>query len=797
MKARRKILLVFSFMLMTLLSSFILAITDGNYTDSKLLRLWYKSPAVQWTEALPVGNGRLGGMVFGGVNKERIQFNEDSLWTGLPHDYSNPQAYKYLPEIRRLLFEGKQSEAEKLAERTFMSIPLRQSKYQPFGDIWMEFDDAQEVKDYRRELDLNSGVTSVQYRRDRVTYRRSVFCSFPDQILVIHLTADHSETLNLTISLTSPHQESQVFANEETLVLKGQVSGYKPLRTKVYHPSILTFESRLNVYENNGTIHAEDDKLRITKANSITLILTGATSYKNYNDISANPAERCEQVLSSVKGSYKALLQRHVEDHQNLFGRVSINLGKTDQAQKPTDDRILNYQKGNDPQLAALLFQYGRYLLIACSRFGSQPANLQGLWNEQITPPWESKYTTNINTEMNYWPAEVCNLSECHEPLFNLIEDCAWTGQKVAKLHYDCRGWVVHHNTDLWRGAAPINASNHGIWVTGGAWLCQHMWWHYEYTLDTEFLRTRAYPVMKKAALFFVDFLIEDPRNGKGWLISGPSNSPEIGGLIMGPTMDHQIIRNLFSNCIDASEILDVDPEFRDKLKQLRARIAPNQIGQHGQLQEWLEDKDDPENKHRHVSHLWGLHPGNEITKEEKPDFFEAARKSLEFRGDGGTGWSMAWKVNFWARFKDGDRACTLLNNLLRLTGSSKTEYSGGGVYPNLFDAHPPFQIDGNFGVTSGIAEMLMQSHRQDEKGDYILELLPALPRAWPDGHIKGLCARGGFEIDIHWKNGKLAKAEILSKGGRRCIVQLGGQSIDFLTEEGKSYRLDTRLQSY
>ena len=795
MKIRGKILPASSFILMTLLSSFILTMADGNDTDSKLLRLWYKSPAVQWTEALPVGNGRLGAMVFGGVNKERIQFNEDSLWTGLPHDYSNPQAYKYLPEIRRLLFEGKQREAEKLAERTFMSIPLRQSKYQPFGDIWIEFDNAQEVKDYRRELDLNSGVTSVQYRRDGVTFRRSVFCSFPDQILVIHLTADKEETLNVSISLSSPHQESQVLANEEALILKGLVSGYNQGRTKVYYPSVLNFESRLKVYENNGNIHAENDKLRITKADSITLILAGATSYKNYNDISANPAERCEQVLSSVKEPYKALLKRHVEDHQNLFGRVSINLGTTEQAQKPTDDRILNFQKGNDPQLAALVFQYGRYLLIACSRFGSQPANLQGLWNEQITPPWESKYTTNINTEMNYWPAEVCNLSECHEPLFSLIEDCAWTGQKVAKLHYDCRGWVLHHNTDLWRGAAPINASNHGIWVTGGAWLCQHMWWHYEYTLDTEFLRTRAYPVMKKTALFFVDFLIKEPRNDKGWLISGPSNSPEIGGLVMGPTMDHQIIRNLFSNCIDASEILDVDPEFRDKLRKLRARIAPNQIGQHGQLQEWLEDKDDPENKHRHVSHLWGVFPGNEIIKEETPEFFKAARKSLEFRGDGGTGWSMAWKVNFWARFKDGDRACTLLNNLLRLTGSSKTEYSGGGVYPNLFDAHPPFQIDGNFGVTSGIAEMLMQSHRQDEKGDYILELLPALPRAWPDGHIKGLCARGGFEIDIHWKNGKLAKAEILSKSGRRCIVQLSGQTIDFPTEEGKLYRLDNRLR--
>ena len=795
MKIQRKKHLVFYFMLMILLSPHVLLMKDGNDAGSKALRLWYKNPAVQWTEALPIGNGRLGAMVFGGVHKERIQFNEDSLWTGIPRDYSNPQAYEYLPEIRRLLFEGKQREAERFAGRTFMSIPLRQDKYQPFGDIWMEYDNTKEVRDYRRELDLNTAVTSVQYKKMGVTYARSVFCSFPDQILVIHLTANQPEKLNFAVSLSSPHQESQVKPQEDTLVLKGQVSGYTPQRTGVYHPSILKFESRLKVYEHDGYLRQDGDKLRITKASEVTLILTGATSYKSYNDISADPADRCEQILSSVRGSFKALLHRHIQDHQNLFHRVSLDLGTTEQAQKPTDERILNFQKGKDPQLAALFFQYGRYLLIACSRPGSQPANLQGLWNHQMNPAWESKYTTNINAEMNYWPAEVCNLSECHEPLFSLIEDCAWTGQKVAKLHYNCRGWVVHHNTDLWRGAAPINASNHGIWVTGGAWMCQHLWWHYEYTLDTEFLRTRAYPVMKRAALFFMDFLIEDPRNDKGWLISGPSNSPEIGGLVMGPTMDHQIIRNLFSNCIETSEILAVDPGFRDKLMELRSRIAPNQIGQYGQLQEWLEDKDDPNNKHRHVSHLWGMYPGNEITREETPEFFEAARKSLEFRGDGGTGWSMGWKINFWARLKEGDRAYTLLNNLLRLTGSSKTEYTGGGVYPNLFDAHPPFQIDGNFGATSGICEMLIQSHRRNENGAYFLELLPALSSAWPDGHIKGLCARGGFEMDIYWKDGRLAKVEILSKAGRPCSIRYGSKILDFPTEKGKTYRLDKWLR--
>ena len=768
---------------------------DAMNTDSNPMRLWYDSPATQWTEALPVGNGRLGAMVFGDIRKEHIQFNEDSLWTGIPHDYSHAGAYQYLPEIRELLFQGKQREAERLAGRTFMSVPLRQERYQPFGDIWIEFEGTEEHTDYQRELDLDTAVASVQYKTKGITYTRSVFSSYPDQVMAIHIVSDKPKQLNIAVSLTSPHQESQVAAQADTLVLKGRVSGFRHGRSEVYHPSILTFESRLKVYQHDGNLVQEGHTLRITKAGAVTLVLAAATSYKNYDDVSADPAARCDEVLASVRGDYETLLKRHIEDHQNLFRRVSIDLGTTEQAKKPTDERILNFRKGGDPQLAALLFQYGRYLLIASSRPGAQPANLQGLWNDRMAPPWESKYTVNINTEMNYWPAEVCNLSECHEPLFGLIEDCATTGQKVAKLHYDSRGWVLHHNTDLWRGTAPINASNHGIWVTGGAWLCQHLWWHYEYTLDEEFLRTRAYPIIKEAAKFFADYLIEDPRNDKGRVISGPSNSPEIGGLVMGPTMDHQIIRNLFSNCIDASEILDVDPEFRDRLEKLCARIAPNQIGQYGQLQEWLEDKDDPKNKHRHVSHLWGLFPGNEISKEQTPDLFAAARQSLTFRGDEGTGWSMGWKVNFWARLKDGDHAYKILGNLLRLTGSSLTEYRGGGIYPNLFDAHPPFQIDGNFGVTSGIAEMLLQSHRQKEKGIYILEVLPALPKAWPEGHVEGLRARGGFEVAIAWKLGKLSSLKIKSSKGSPCVLTYRNKRVFLQRNAGQYFRYGPELE--
>jgi alpha-L-fucosidase 2 len=796
MKFRTNTYHQFSITLITIFTIALPTIAENTKTSQNPMRLWYDDPATQWTEALPVGNGRLGAMVFGDVRKEHIQFNEDSLWTGIPHDYSHADAYEYLPEIRNLLFQGKQREAEDLASRTFMSVPLRQERYQPFGDIWIECEGADEFTDYERELNIDTAIASVRYQKEGVTYTRSVFSSHPDQVLVIHFVSNKPKQLNLVVSMTSPHKESQVIAQADTLILKGRVSGYWQSRQTVYHPSILTFESRLKVYECDGDIFQENNKIRITKANAVTLVLTAATSYVNYHDVSADPAKRCETVLDSVNGDYETLLKRHIEDHQSLFHRVSIDLGTTEQAQKPTDERILNFRKGGDPQLAALLFQYGRYLMIACSRPGSQPANLQGLWNDHMAPPWDSKYTVNINTEMNYWPAEVCNLSECQEPLFSMLEDCAETGKKVAKLHYDSRGWVLHHNTDLWRGTAPINASNHGIWVSGGAWLCQHLWWHYEYTLDKEFLRTRAYPIIKDAAMFFVDYLIEDPRNDKGWLISGPSNSPENGGLVMGPTMNHQIIRNLFSNCIDASEILGVDVEFRDQLKKLRARIAPNQIGRYGQLQEWLEDKDDPKNKHRHVSHLWGLFPGNEITKEETPDLFAAARQSLVFRGDEGTGWSMGWKVNLWARLKDGDHAYKILGNLLRLTGSSMTEYKGGGIYPNLFDAHPPFQIDGNFGVTSGIAELLIQSHRQKEKGVYILDVLPALPKAWPDGSVKGLRTRGGFEVSMSWKSGKLTSLELKSLKGSPCVLTYYNKSISLQRNAGEFFRLYPKRES-
>ena len=761
------------------------------------LSLWYEEPASKWTEALPVGQGRIGAMVFGGIKNERIQFNEDTVWQGAPHDYANTGAHEHLGEIRRLLWDGNQSEAEELAMKRFMSDPLRQKAYQAFGDLTLELLDVDEssVSGYRRDLNLDSAIASVQFEAGNTQYKREVFASFPDKVIVVRLTATGDELLSFRASLVSAHPGASVKPLGDDLVMAGKVAD-----------SAIRFEARVAV-QTDGKLEHDEGSILVRSATSATLLLAGATNFVNYRDVSGNPGERNARTLGLVREkSYNDLRRAHVGDHQKLFRRVSLDLGSTDAVKAPTDERIRRFAAGDDPQLVTLLFQYGRYLLIASSREGGQPANLQGLWNESNEPSWDSKYTVNINTEINYWPAETVGLPETAEPLFAALREVAESGASTAREHYNTSGWVLHHNFDLWRGTAPINHSNHGIWPTGGAWLCQSVWQHYLFGGDEDFLRQTAYPLMKGASEFFADVLVETP-DGK-WLISGPSNSPENGGLVMGPTMDHQIIRNLFGNTIAAAEILEVDEDLRRQLTALRRRIAPNRIGKHGQLQEWLDDVDDPANKHRHVSHLFGLHPGVEITPYGTPDLFAAARRSLEFRGDGATGWSMGWKVNLWARFLDGDHAYAILKNLLQPvpeTTARNLDGRRGGLYPNLFDAHPPFQIDGNFGATAGIAEMLLQSHdpygtplgHSDVQAGNLgfLHLLPALPSAFPSGRVEGLRARGGFVVDLQWEAGKLTRTRILSAKGNTLTLRYSGKEVNLETRAGRAYLLDGNLE--
>nr|WP_299073372.1 glycoside hydrolase family 95 protein [uncultured Allomuricauda sp.] len=735
------------------------------------MKLAYDVPAKKWTEALPIGNGNLGAMVYGGVEQEHIQFNEETLWRGQPHDYSNKGAGNYLAEIRQLLTDGKQREAQDLATKEFMSEPLKQIHYQPFGDIYINFDGHEKYSNYSRTLDIENAVSNVSYKVNDVVFEREVFSSFPDKVMVVHLTSSKSKALSFKIWLDAIHEDKQLKTSGKSQTLEVKIKD-----------GVLKGVSTIKV-DTDGIVEVEDGKLKIVDASKATIYMSAATNYINFKDVSGNPYQQVSETLKGIESKkFEKIKKRHSKDYQSLYNRFQLDFGDNGKSKVTTNKRIYDFWKDpNDPQLIALYVQYARYLMIASSRPGSKPPTLQGLWNDKIKPPWFSSYTTNINLEMNYWPVEVTNLSECHEPLFDFIEDISKTGSIVAKEHYNAEGWIVHHNVDIWRGAAPVNASNHGIWLSGGAWLCSHIWEHYLFTKDKEFLKEN-YPLMRDAALFYSQFLYKDPNTG--YLISSPSNSPEIGGLVAGPTMDHQIIRALFKTIVEASAILETDHDFSEKLKTMLPQIAPNKIGKHGQLQEWMEDRDDPENHHRHVSHLWAVYPGKGINYEETPELMKAAKQSLEYRGDNGTGWSLAWKINFWSRFNDGNRAYKLLNILLSPAEVPERKIRGGS-YPNLFDAHPPFQIDGNFGGASGIVEMLLQSHLDK------IELLPALPNALADGTVSGVCARGGFELSFTWKNSVLQEVEVLSKSGENCTLVYNNKTIEFNTKPGKKYRFD------
>ena len=743
------------------------AVPAGPSPD-RVLR--YDRPARSWNEALPVGNGRLGAMVFGGVPRERIQFNEETLWTGGPHDYSHPGASEYLGRIRELLFAGKPREAEALAMDRFMSVPLGQMAYQPFGDLAIDLPGHERFTDYERNLDIGRALSRVTYKVNGTTFTREVFASHPDQVIVVRLTADRPKELAFSVSLDSPHETKSLTTDGDLQTL-----------TVAVKDGALRGVALLKV-ETDGRLDPAGRSLAVTDARQATIHLVAATNFVNYRDVGGDAARRAGQYLDRLEGkSFERVRKDHVADHRALFDRFDIDFGSNGRESLPMDGRLRAFAAApEDPGLVALYVQYGRYLMIASSRPGTQPATLQGIWNQDLDPAWGSKYTTNINAEMNYWPAEPTNLSDCHEPLFKLIEECAQTGRTTARVHYGAAGWVLHHNTDIWRGTAPINHANHGIWQGGGGWVSRHLWEHFLFTRDRDFLRDRAWPVMREAARFYAQALVPDPRTGR--LISTPSNSPEIGGLVAGPTMDHQIIRSLFTACVEAAAILGQDRAFAAELEKIIPRIAPNRVGRLGQLQEWLEDVDDPNEHHRHVSHLWGVYPGADITWERTPELMKAARQSLVFRGDDATGWSLAWKINFWARFLDGDHAYELVKLLFRVKDESNANRSGGGTYINLFDSHPPFQIDGNFGGAAGIVELLVQSHQG------FIEVLPALPKALPSGSLRGVCARGGFELDLAWKEGRLTRLSVLSKAGEACKIRYRGRTKEFPTERGRRY---------
>lgn len=744
----------------------VLAILIGGsclQTQAQEYKLWYDRPAQVWTEALPLGNGRLGAMVFGNPAMEQLQLNEETIWAGRPNNNANPDALKYIPKVRELVFAGKYLEAQTLATEKVMAKTNSGMPYQSFGDLRIAFPGHARYTNYYRELSLDSARAVVCYEVDGVTYRREMITSFTDQVVMVRLTASQPGKITFNAVLTSPHQDVMIASEGDCVTLSGVSSWHEGLKGKV------EFQGRLTAKAQGGKFACRDGALTVENADEAVIYVSIATNFNNYKDITGNQVERAKHYLSkALLNDYDSAKKAHVAFYKNYMDRVSLNLGENAYKEVTTDVRVQNFKETNDAHLVATYFQFGRYLLICSSQPGGQPANLQGIWNDKLFPSWDSKYTCNINVEMNYWPAEVTNLSELHEPLLRMTKEVSETGKETAKIMYGANGWVLHHNTDIWRVTGAIDKAPSGMWSSGGAWLCRHLWERYLYTGDVEYLRS-AYPIMKEAGRFFDEIMVKEPVHG--WLVVCPSNSPENthagsdgkATTAGGCTMDNQLIHDLWTAIIAASKILGTDEDFATHLQARLKEMAPMQIGHWGQLQEWMFDWDDPEDVHRHVSHLYGLFPSNQISPFRTPELFDAARTSLIARGDPSTGWSMGWKVCLWARLLDGDHAYKLITDQLTLVRNEKKK---GGTYPNLFDAHPPFQIDGNFGCTAGIVEMLMQSY------DGFIYLLPALPALWQQGEIKGVVARGGFELDLSWKNGKVNRLIVKSRIGGNCRLR-------------------------